>query len=106
MPQPRLYESNAKRQAALRKRKEQARIDSLAQKGLPILPVVSTMPGKVRWRAAAQSACQLLQIIVDEMQEYHDDRSDVWQESDRAEMHLDTQSQIQDCLDQLTGIAI
>jgi hypothetical protein len=78
MAQPRKYASSAQRQAAYRKRQAQGDCTGLTA-GLP------SLPGYRRWNKAVASACQLLEIIRDEMQDYYDQRSERWQESERGE---------------------
>ncbi|SRR6266568_8304984 len=88
MPQPRKYETRAEQQAAYRKRRTISEQELLAQKGLPPLPAIPTMPGITRWKAMIQHAHALLCAATDEMQNYHDDRSEQWQNSANAEdMH-------------------
>ncbi len=97
MPQPKVYESHAQRQAAYRafvqgatcltarRRCQDARRRQLQAKGLPVLPAISTMPGTVRWNQAMAHVCSLLALIEQEMQAYYDDRSEAWLESERAD---------------------
>ena len=85
MPQPRKYADRAQRQAAYRERCAAALRSQCQAKGLPALPPIPTMPGTARWRAAAKMAHDLLNTICDEMRTYADDRSEQWQESERAE---------------------
>ncbi len=85
MPQPRKYNSPAERQAAYRKSQQQAIAAHLEQKGLPPLPVVSTIPGRVRWNQAMSAIESQLSRIELEMENYHDARSDRWQESDKGD---------------------
>ena len=89
MPQPRKYASRAAQQAAYRKRQTIEREVLLASKGLPRLPAISTIPGHARWNAMIVQAQTLLTDAADEMQEYHDDRSEEWQDSDKAEAMLE-----------------
>jgi hypothetical protein len=93
MPQERKHQSAAHRQAAGYPlggaRMDQARASQLQERGLPALPTISTMPGTVRWNAIFRSAEQMLSTAQDEMADYFDDRSEVWQESDRGAEHLD-----------------
>ena len=84
MPQPRKYADRAQRQAAYRERCATALRSQCQAKGLPALPPIPTMPGTARWRAAAKMAHDLLNTICDEMRTYADDRSEQWQESERA----------------------
>ena len=87
MPQPRIHSSPAERQAAYRARTELARQHAASAKGLPSLPALATMPGWPRWNATFRMAHDLIEGAVSEMQDYFDDRSDTWQESERGEEH-------------------
>jgi len=87
MPQPKKHASPAARQAAFRARHEQARLLALAAKGLPSLPQVASMPGWPRWNATFRMAHDLIDSAVNEMQDYYDERSEAWQESERGEEH-------------------
>lgn len=84
MPQQKLYESHAQRQAAYRRRCHEATRQQLQQKGLPALPAVSTMPGTVRWNQAIANAGQILELVEQEMQTYYDERSQAWLETERG----------------------
>ena len=103
MPQPRKYESRAQQQAAYRNRCASALRSQTQAKGLPALPAIPAMPGTARWRAAARMARELLTWVCDEMQAYADDRSEEWQESERAGELTDRLTgieQIRDALDE------
>ena len=76
MPQPRKHGSAAQRQAAYRQRQASAVAQQLAAKGLPSLPVLSTIPGEVRWRQALTLVQTLLESVESEMQQYYDERSE------------------------------
>jgi TRAP-type C4-dicarboxylate transport system substrate-binding protein len=67
----------------------------LASKGLPVLPAISSMPGTVRWKAMSLHVQTLLTHAADEMQDYHYDRSEEWQESCKAEVLLERMESIQ-----------
>jgi len=101
MPQPRKYASRAAQQAEYRKRQagEQRRL--LESKGLPMLPAISTIPGHVRWNAMLVQAQTLLTDAADEMQEYHDDRSEEWQDSNKAEAMLERIELFQETAEQI-----
>jgi hypothetical protein len=86
MPQPRKYASPAARQAAYHQRTQQARREQLSAKGLPTTPAIPTMPGYPRWRRAIEQAQSLVKMVHYEMEEYADQRSEQWQETDRAEI--------------------
>lgn len=104
MPQPKHYETNAQRQAAYRGRSLQARQAQLAARALPALPAVPTMPGHRRWAALIQLAQWALQSALDEMQDYHDERSEAWQESDRAEAFQERFSLLEQALEPLAEL--
>ena len=101
MPQLRKYVNRAAQQAAYRKRQARAQQDLLASKGLPALPAIPTMPGNARWQAMIDQAHTLLCDAAEEMQSYHDDRSEQWQESDKAEELLARIELVQEKADQI-----
>jgi len=98
MPQPKMHPSHAARQAAYRRRQEQARAQQLRTSGLPPLPTIATMPGTPRWKAALAHAHCLLAGVAAEMQAYFDDRSEQWQEGERAEEHQQRIEAVEDIL--------
>jgi hypothetical protein len=104
MPQPRKYETRAEQQAAYRKRRSLSDQELLAQKGLPPLPAIPTIPGIVRWKAMIEQAHMLVSKATDEMQNYHDDRSEPWQDSANAEDLLARVEHLQETMLQLQGI--
>ena len=101
MPQRRKHDSNALRQAAYRKRRATAYEEQLRAKGLPALPVLARIPGRVRWTSAVESACALLEQTVTEMRSYYDDRSEPWQVSPRGEDHQERIDSLEAILDAL-----
>lgn len=104
MPQPKIHTSDAKRQAAYRSRCKRARQIERAAKGLPTLPAIPTMPGWPRWNASVNAAGELLNCTISEMQEYFNDRSETWQESERGAKHqekIDAFQAVLDALDEL-----
>jgi hypothetical protein len=76
MPQVRKYASVAERQAAYRKRQEEARRHALEQRGLPALPTIATLPGTTRWQAAIRAAELLMEQVSEEMAAYYQERSE------------------------------
>ena len=104
MPQPRKYATRADQQAAYRQRRAVSERALLAQKGLPPLPAIPTMPGNARWSAMIEQAHRLLSEAVAEMQTYHDDRSQEWQDSSKAEDLLAKLESLLETRDQLQGI--
>lgn len=104
MPQPKKYATRAEQQAAYRQRRSLSERELLAKKGLPSLPAIPTLPGHARWRAMLSQAQTLLCTAAQEMQSYHDERSEAWQESANAQDLLanlerleETISQLEDC---------
>lgn len=105
MPQPRHHPSHAARQAAYRARCRQARQKEMAARGLPRLPAVPTLPGTARWSAAVSQALTLLETVRTEMEDYHADRSETWQESERGEAFTDRVQTLDDLLCELEQFA-
>lgn len=85
MPTRRKYSSDAERARAYRQRVKAQRETELQAKGLPALPALPTMPGTARWKALIERARLELQTAREEMELYHDERTEAWQESDRGE---------------------
>lgn len=106
MPTPRQYENDAARQKAFRERQKQAQQELANSKGLPCLPPLSTIPGKTRWTALHEQARAALETLRDEMQAYHDDRSEAWQDSDRATEYQDAISQTESALAEMDTITL
>ena len=101
MPQARQYENAAQRQAAYRRRQSQARAAQLAQKSLPPLPAVPTLPGHARWRALLSQAQWVLSQLSLEMQAYYEQRSEQWQESAPGESFQERLEAVQELLAQV-----
>ena len=107
MPQFRRYKSNAQRQAAYRNRQAMERRRELADKGLPPLPRISTMPGAARWSAAVERCIELLDMVREEMTEYYDERSETWQQQNyRAEVHRDNIKTVRRLLTKLEELSL
>ena len=108
MPQARVHESAAARQAAYRQRQAQARAAQLAQKGLPPLPALPSLPGQARWRALLHQAQWALGQLCQEMEEYAVARSESWQESERGEAFQERLEAVQEVLtvvEELTAVS-
>ena len=104
MPTPRKHESAAACQAAYRKRQAEARRVELLRKGLPTLPAIPTMPGTARWDKMLAEISATLHTVIGEREEYQEDRSESWQESDKGEAFVertDAFREIGDLLDEL-----
>jgi len=98
MPQPRKYVNRAAQQAAYRQRQASSQQELLSLKGLPPLPAIPTLPGQARWRAMIGQAPLLLSEATQEMQTYHDDRSEQWQNGPRAEELLARLEHLQEAI--------
>ncbi len=106
MPTPRIHETNADRQRAYRQRREQARRDQLAAKGLPPSPIIATMPGTARWKALHEQARTALETMRDEMQAYFDDRNETWQEGERGEAFQEMMDAVSEAYDGVEELEI
>jgi hypothetical protein len=106
MPQPKLHASAAARQAAYRKRCQQARRIELLGKGIPALPAIPTMPGWSRWNTSLRLAQDLIERTHVEMEQYSDDRSETWQESERGEEHQNCTDMVQAVLDAMSDLIL
>ena len=104
MPQPKKHDSPALRQAAYRARRQQAFHAVLLAKGLPARPVIATLPGWPRWNASLAMAHGLLVDTLGEMQDYFDERSESWQESERGGEHQDRIASVEEVADDLGAL--
>ena len=104
MPQPKRHTDHAARQAAYRKRQEAERKSSLSAKSLLPLPTIPSMPGNARWNQILDNAAQMLQVALDEMQDYFDERSEAWQESDRGEWHQERTAAVEEIVGALEAV--
>jgi hypothetical protein len=103
MPQPRKHVSNAQRQAEYRRRRlsEPKRQSS---DGLPSLPKVAAIPATARWRKAITQAQVLLELVQNEMQHYYDDRTEIWQESDKGNAFQERTDALTEIQDQVSNL--
>ncbi len=106
MPQPKLHASAAARQAAYRKRCEQARRIELVSRGIPPLPAIPAIPGWPRWNTSLRLAQDLIERTLAEMEQYFDDRSETWQESERGEEHQNSIGIAQAALDAMSDLLL
>jgi len=83
MPTLRKYANAAQRQAAYRRRLADQPQSKLVTTAIP--PV----PGLRRWRAMRNQCVSILDAAVGEMEIYHNQRSDAWQDSERGEEFTD-----------------
>ena len=98
------YQFIQEHHAAYRKRRTLSEQELLAHKDLLPLPAIPTLPGNARWRAMLAQAHLLLAAVVVEMQTYHDERSEPWQDSPQAEALLAKLEQLEETIEQLQGI--
>ena len=94
MPTPRKYLSAAARQAAYRQRLKRAKETSKTN-------TWPTKPGYRRWEVMTKHAKDVLDIVLMEMQDYFDERSDTWLESERAEAFSDKMDTLTEAIDTL-----
>lgn len=78
MPTQRQYATNAARQAAYRAR--------CSAQTLPADILPTTRPGYRRWTVLLGHTRHLLATLVEEMAAYREERSEVWQDSERGEL--------------------
>ena len=104
MPTPKQYSTSAQRQRAYRQRQQQARLSERQEKSLPVAPAIATLPGERRWQALLEHAHAVLACVHSEMQTYYDERSDVWQESQRAEALLERIESIETLMADLDAV--
>jgi hypothetical protein len=101
MPQKQQHENAAQRQAAYRRRRAAAHQGQLLAKNLPPLPVPSALPGEVRWKALCATALAQLNATHTEMTAYYDQRSEAWQEGDRAQAFQERIEALEELTEQL-----
>jgi hypothetical protein len=106
MPQPRRYRDAAAKQRAYRQRQEAARRAERAAKGLPPGPASATLPSPARWRALLEQARLALQTVHEEMQTYAEERSDAWQQSERAQTLGESVEAVERALDELPTLCV
>jgi len=104
MPTPRKYASSAERQAAHRRRSREAVAALSAAKGLPAVSPVTTLPSIRRWQALLHAASHALESARDEMQVYVENRSEGWQDSQKAEEMQERIQAIEAAMDALQSI--
>lgn len=105
MPQERKYATGKDRQAAYRARLTVTRRQELADRGLPPLPRLATMPGHARWNTALRRSLELLVMVRDEMADYYEQRSEAWQQSNRGGAHEERLDGIDAIVTDLEGFA-
>jgi hypothetical protein len=104
MPQERRYQDNAAKQRAYRARQAQARRAEQQAKGLPPAPPLPTLPSRLRWQALLAQAQLALETAHDEMQAYFEDRSEAWQQGERAATLVEQIDQLEVVLAELAAL--
>lgn len=104
MPQQRQYPDNAAKQRAYRVRQAQARRTEQQAKGLPPAPPLPTLPSRARWQALLVHARLALETARDEMQAYYDERSEAWQQGERAATLAEQIDQLEVVLNDLEAL--
>jgi hypothetical protein len=95
MPTPKRYASAKERQAAYRLRCK-ARVGAA--------PVEPSAPGRRRWEMMRRQALGLIEMVAQEMETYHDQRSEQWQGSERGEAFTETLESLADTVAALRDI--
>ncbi len=90
----------AQKQQAYRDRQRQQK----AMDGVPAPAGPCNIPPERRWATLRAQARAALQTLLDEMQAYHDDRSDDWQESDRGAAMAERLDALETVISDLDGI--
>jgi hypothetical protein len=64
------------------------------------------MPGHRRWQTLIRAASQFLETVQEEMEDYYEQRSESWRESERGEAFLERLQTIQEtqaAIEELAG---
>jgi hypothetical protein len=98
VPRVRKYDTNAQRQAAYRQRhSQQGHIGHLSGP-IPSKPAIASMPGHRRWSGMLAGADALIRCMRDEMQQYCQERSESWQDSEAGEKFMEILDSVEDAL--------
>ncbi|MHB8426056.1 MAG: hypothetical protein ACYDB9_13080 [Gammaproteobacteria bacterium] len=106
MPQQRRHTDAAAKQRAYRARQVQARLAAQQATGLPPAPPLPTLPSRARWQALLAQGRLSLETARDEMQTYFNDRSEAWQEGERAAILADHLDQLEAVIDDLDALPL
>lgn len=104
MPTPKRHENAAERQHAYRQRRKLVRLNSLSPKNLPRPSSLTSMPSTARWKDLKRQAEAALEMLLYEMEEYEDQRSETWQEGDKGEAFRQAIERIEEALDAVRSI--
>lgn len=106
MPNPRVYSSSADRQAAYRVRVAQTKMQQRDDATAPTVNPDNGNPPRAKWNSLKSSAMALLETLQNDMQAYHDARSEKWQEGERAAQILETIDGLQNLVSEMEGMEI
>ena len=96
MPLPKKYANSAQRQAAYRAR--------CKTRDEPPKTTLATGAAYRRWKKMRKQALDLLNQVVAEMDIYHNQRSEAWQESERVEEFIELMESISEIAKTLSDI--
>jgi ABC-type Fe3+ transport system substrate-binding protein len=99
MPFPRKHANHAQRQRAYILRQKAAQAAAIKAKNMPAGSAIPTMPSTARWKALSRQAQTILQTLKDEMEAYRDERSEAWQESDKADAFQEAVDRVDEALE-------
>ena len=106
MAQQRHHDSPAQRQAAYRRRQAQATAALIQAKGVTPLPSIANLPGEARWKQLLQTAQQAVEIALSEMNEYHQARTELWQEGERGTTFMERSQELEQVSEALNQFCI
>jgi hypothetical protein len=102
MPAPRRHEDAAARQRAYRQRRKLAKP---APRGdLPRPTCLPAMPSAARWKELRERAQADLQTLLDEMEAYRDQRSEIWQDGEKGQAFQQVLDQVEAALEAVQDI--
>ena len=102
MPRTKKYQTNRERQAAYRRRCAQTTDAELINE---ISEPIPSVRGRRRWKAMVKAASVLLDCAASEMQDYLDQHSDQWRDSQAGESLTEMLESVQETLASLEDIA-
>ena len=106
MPTPRKHANHAQRQRAYTLHQKEAQQAALAAKNTPAAAAIPTMPSTARWKALASQAQTILKTLQAEMEDYRDERSEQWLESQKANVFQEALDRVAEALDSAMNIEL
>jgi hypothetical protein len=104
MPTPKRHENAAARQQAYRERRKLGRLSSLSSRNLPLASAIAAIPSTARWKELRRQAEAALKTLLDEMENYQDQRSENWQEGDKGQAFQEVIDRAEEALDAVRNI--